>query len=114
MWAHKNGHLEAERLLSAAFFVLFTYLYHHIQRRQTRGWTFSSSLHETKAKELKDLGIDFSQAAKESRERFQGYWMTRFQDSDAEQIKALKRIERLQRGYLLVRFQVPGLLPSLC
>jgi len=47
------------------------------------------------AKELKDLGIDFSQAAKESREKFQWYWMTPSQDPDAEQNKALMRIERL-------------------
>ncbi|MCA1719467.1 MAG: hypothetical protein LC781_22475, partial [Actinobacteria bacterium] len=94
-WAHNNGNSEAEKLLAATFFVLFTYLHHHIQRLTARGWVYTSSLHETKAKELKDLGIDFSQAAKESRERFKGYWITRFQDPDTEQNKALKRIECL-------------------
>jgi hypothetical protein len=95
VWAHDNGHPEAERLLSATFFILFAYLYQHIQRLTAHGWTYTSSLHEAKAKELKDLGIDFAQAAKESRERFQGYWMTRFQYPDAEQNRVLKRIESL-------------------
>jgi len=94
-WAHNNGYPEAERLLSATFFVLFTYLHYHIQRLTPRGYVYTSSLHETKAKELRDLGIDFSRAAKESRERFQGYWITRFQDPEAEQNKALKRIKSL-------------------
>lgn len=95
IWAHNNGHPEAERLLSATFFVLFTYLHYHIQRLTAGGWVYTSKLHETKAKELKNLGIDFSKAAKESRERFEGYWIIRFQDPDAEQNKALKSIERL-------------------
>ena len=37
----------------------------------------------------------FSEAAKESRKRFEGYWVIRFQNSDAEEKKALKKIEGL-------------------
>lgn len=94
VWARHNGHPEAERLLSAVF-ILFAYLYFHIRRLGADGWTFHSNLHEAKARELKDIGIDFSEAAKESRKRFDGYWIIRFQDPDAEQNKALQKIERL-------------------
>ncbi len=95
VWARSSNHPEAERLLSATFFILFAYLNHHIERLGAAGWEYSSSLHEVKAKEMKDLGIDFSEAARESRGRFDGYWIIRFQDPDAEQAKALRRIERL-------------------
>ena len=71
------------------------YLDHHVERLTAAGWTYTSSLHETKAGEMKDVGIDFSEAAKESRKRFDGYWIIRFQDPDAEEAKALKKIQRL-------------------
>ncbi len=96
VWARGEDMPEAERLLSASFFVLFAYLNYHVERLTAAGWTYTSSLHETKAREMKDAGIDFSEAAKESRKRFEGYWIIRFQDPDAEQDKALKRIQRLQ------------------
>ena len=44
---------------------------------------------------MKDLRIDFSEAAEESRGRFEGYWINRFQTPDAEEEKALTRIESL-------------------
>lgn len=74
---------------------LKAYLRYHIERLSASGWTYTSSLHGTKAKVMKDLGIDFSAAAKESRKRFDGYWVIRFQDPDAEQNKALQSIESL-------------------
>jgi hypothetical protein len=94
-WARANNHNDAERLLAAVFFILFAYLRYHIERLGAAGWTYTSSLHEAKAREMKDLGIDFSEAAKESRKRFEGYWIIRFQNPDAEEEKALKRIARL-------------------
>lgn len=95
LWAHQNGYPEAAKLLSATFFVLFAYLYHHIERLKAEGWVYTSSLHETKAKELKTIGIDFSQAAHQSRNVFHGYWINRFQNPDTEQNKALKKIGHL-------------------
>lgn len=93
LWAKKNGYEEAEKLMASVFFILFAYLNYHVQRMQPR--VLSSSLHETEAKKLKEAGIDFSEAAKESREKFGGYWIVRFQNPDDETRKALKRIERL-------------------
>jgi hypothetical protein len=92
-WTRKNGYKDAERLLASVFFILFVYLNYHIRRMQAEA--FTSSLHETEAKKLKEAGIDFSEAAKESRKRFEGYWIIRFPDPDDEITKALKRIERL-------------------
>lgn len=96
VWARSEDLPEAERLLSATFFILFAYLNYHVERLTAAGWTYTSSLHETKAKEVKDAGTDFSEAAKESRKRFEGYWIIRFQDPDAEEEKALKKIRRLR------------------
>lgn len=93
IWAQENGHEDATRLLSAVFFVLFAYLDYHIRNMGPQA--FTSSLHETKARMLRDAGVDFSEAANESRERFEGYWIIRFQDPDAEQAEALERIRRL-------------------
>lgn len=93
LWARKNGHEEAEKLLASVFFVLFAYLQHHIQRMKPK--IFTSTLHETEAKKLKEAGIDFPEAAKESRKRFEGYWIIRFPNPDDETAKALKKIERL-------------------
>ncbi len=93
LWARENGHKEAEKLLASVFFILFAYLHYHVRRMQPK--VFTSTLHETEAKKLKEAGIDFSEAAKESRERFEGYWIIRFPDPDEEQAKALKKIERL-------------------
>ena len=56
---------------------------------------FTSSLHETKAKMLRDAGVDFSAAARESRKRFHGYWIIRFENPDREEAEALKRIKDL-------------------
>ena len=93
VWAQENGHEEAAKLLSAVFFVLFAHLYYHIRNMGPR--VFTSSLHETNAKMLKDAGMDFSEAARESRERFYGYWIIRFENPDKEEAEALKRINRL-------------------
>ncbi|QIN82793.1 hypothetical protein GBA63_09120 [Rubrobacter tropicus] len=94
IWARQNGHHEAGDLLSAVFFVLFAYLDYHV-RSMGPERKFSSNLHEAKAKELKDAGVDFARAAKESREKFQGFWIIRFPDADAEREEALKRLNRL-------------------
>jgi hypothetical protein len=67
----------------------------HVERLGAAGWTHTSSLHETKAKEMKDASIDFSEAARKSREMFEGYWIIRFQDPDSEEQKALRKIEGL-------------------
>ncbi len=56
---------------------------------------YTSSLYETEAKRLKEAGINFSEAAKESRKRFEGYWIIRFPDPDEELKQALEKIERL-------------------
>jgi hypothetical protein len=93
LWARENGHKEAEELLASVFFILFAYLNYHVRRMQAEA--FTSSLHETEAKKLKEAGIDFSEAAKESRKRFEGYWIIRFPDPDDELTKALNKIERL-------------------
>lgn len=93
LWARENGYKEAEKLLASVFFILFAYLNYHVRKLQPR--VFTSSLHETEAKKLKEAGVDFSEAAKESRKRFEGYWIIRFPDPDDELAKALKRIECL-------------------
>ena len=49
-WARENNHYDAERLLAAVFFILFAYLRYHIERLSAAGWTYTSTLHETKAK----------------------------------------------------------------
>lgn len=84
---------EAEALLSAVFFILFTYLNYHVRVMGPEVTT--SSLHEMKAKELKEAGVDFDRAASESRERFYGYWIIRFENPDSEQDEALERIASL-------------------
>ncbi|TCJ20725.1 hypothetical protein E0L93_00390 [Rubrobacter taiwanensis] len=93
LWARESDHKEAEKLLASVFFILFTYLNYNVRRLQPR--VFTSSLHETEAKKLKEAGIDFSEAAEESRKRFEGYWIIRFPDPDYELANALKKIERL-------------------
>lgn len=93
LWARENGYKEAEKLLASVFFILFAYLNYHVRRMQAEA--FTSSLHETEAKKLKEAGIDFAEAAKEARERFEGYWIIRFPDPDDEIAKALEKIERL-------------------
>lgn len=93
LWARENGYEEAEKLLASVFFILFAYLNYHVRRMQAKD--FTSSLHETEAKKLKDAGIDFSEAAEESRKSFEGYWIIRFPNPDDEKAKALKKIECL-------------------
>lgn len=93
IWARENGYEAASKLLSAVFFILFVYLDYHIRNMGPR--VFTSSLHEAKARMLRDAGVDFPAVARESRERFEGYWIIRFGNPNEEQEEALERIRRL-------------------
>ncbi len=93
LWARQNGYADAEGLLSSVFFLLFAYLHYHVRKMGPGG--FTSAIHETKAREMKQAGVDLSAAAKASRERFNGYWIIRFPDPDYERDRALDRTRRL-------------------
>lgn len=93
LFARQNGYVEAERLLASVFFLLFAYMNYHVRTMGPDAST--SSLHEAKARELKNAGVDFSAASKDSQERFNGYWIIRFENPDGESAKALGRIRGL-------------------
>jgi hypothetical protein len=89
--ANRENRAESVMVVAATFFFLFTYLSFH-----TRGRTFTSSDHETFARQLKEAGIDFSEAARISRDRFEGYWRVRFPDDGRlEEQSSLEEISRL-------------------
>lgn len=85
----KESKAEAVNSLAAAFFLIFTYFHHYTEQR-----AFTSSEHETLARQLKAEGINFPDIAKLSREKF-GVWNARFADPDREAQKALRKIKSL-------------------
>jgi hypothetical protein len=87
--AGKADKAEAVNLLAAAFFLMFTYVYHHTER----GY-FTSTEHVMLARQLKGKGINFAEVAKLSREKL-GVWNARFADPDQEAQKALRKIRSL-------------------
>lgn len=89
-YASNNNRAEAVKLLAASFFFLFTYVNYH-----TQGQNFTSSDHERFARGLKGAGINFTEAARVSQDKYGGYWNIRFANPDREQEKALKKIKGL-------------------